>query len=97
MPEADYQAIRLSENRMAVIKSSDRPPIKTISAIVSSNRLLFPWRRIDRKEQIQLAIKKMMAKMVISSMIVFCDLSSSFSDVSTIKQIPSRLEEALRI
>ena len=36
-----------------------------------------------------------MATTVISSIIVFSDLSSSFSDVNTIKQIPTRLDEAL--
>ena len=53
--------------------------------------------RIDKKENIQLAINKMMAIMVISSIIVFSDLSSSFKEVNTIKHMPSKLEDAFKI
>jgi len=53
--------------------------------------------RIDKKENMQLAIKKMMATMVTSSIIVFSDLSSNFNEVSTIKHMPSKLEDAFKI
>ena len=53
--------------------------------------------RIDKKENIQLAIKKMMATMVTSSIIVFSDLSSNFNEVNTIKHMPSKLEDAFKI
>lgn len=38
-----------------------------------------------------------MATMVTSSIMVFSDLSSNFKEVSTIKQMPSKLEDAFKI
>ncbi len=45
----------------------------------------------------QLAIKKMIATTVISSMIVSFDLSRNRKEVRTIKQIPKRLDDAFKI
>ncbi|HTE10740.1 MAG TPA: hypothetical protein VK645_07215 [Chitinophagaceae bacterium] len=89
--------IIFSENSMVVKKSKESPPRKIISAICSKKTLFLLMPRIDKKENIQLAIKKMMATMVTSSIIVFSDLSSSFNEVSTIKHMPSKLEEAFKI
>jgi hypothetical protein len=59
--------------------------------------LVFIFPRIDRKERMQLSINNMMAHVVISSMIVWPDTLNNLRDVSTTKQSPSRLEDALRI
>jgi len=53
--------------------------------------------RSDKKDRIQLAIKRMMAPRVISSIIVLEVWFNSFREVSTIKHIPSRLEEAFKM
>lgn len=82
---------------MVVKKSKDNPPRKITSATCSKKALLRSLPRRDKKENIQLAINKMMATTVISSIIVFSDLSSNFKDVKTIKQIPSKLEDAFKI
>ena len=52
---------------------------------------------IDKKERMQLAIKKIVAATVRSSMTVLCAISSSFNDVRTTKQSPNKLEEAFRM
>jgi len=45
----------------------------------------------------QLSMNKRIAKVVISSIIVFPDTFNNLREVSTTKQIPNRLEEALRM
>jgi hypothetical protein len=42
-------------------------------------------------------MNKRIAKVVISSIIVFPDTFNNLREVSTTKQIPNRLEEALRM
>ena len=53
--------------------------------------------RIDRNENMQLAINKIMATTVISSIMVVSALFSNFKEVSTIKQMPNKLEDAFKI
>jgi len=89
--------IMFSENRIVVKKSNDRPPRKMISAMPSKKMLLLLMPRIDKKEKMQLAINRMMATTVISSMMDVSDLLSTFNEVSTIKQIPTKLDEAFKI
>jgi len=86
-----------SENRIVVKKSNDRPPRKMTSAIRSKKMLLLLMPRIDKKENMQLAINRIMATTVISSMMDVSDLLSTFREVSTIKQIPTKLDEAFKI
>jgi hypothetical protein len=62
-----------------------------------SNFLLFIFPLIDKKERMQLAIKRIMAIVVNSSIIVFCAMLSSFKEVNTTKQSPSKLEDAFNI
>src|SRR5262245_24272582 len=87
----------LKENNIVVIKSKDSPHRNITSATCSSNSLFLFSRRIDKNDRKQLAIKSMIAANVISSTMVFWDLPRTFKDVSTIKQRPSRLEDALRM
>ena len=82
----------LNENRRVVTKSNERPARKIISATLSNISLFLFSRRMDKNESMQLAINKTMAATVISSMIVFSDLSSSFNEARTIKQMPSKFE-----
>jgi len=55
------------------------------------------FNRMERNEKIQLAIKNTVATETISSTIVASDSLKSFSEVSRIKHIPSRLLDAFRI
>jgi len=87
----------LNEKSRVVKKSRERPPRKIISATCSNNVLLLLTPRIDKKDNIQLAINRMMATTVTSSIIVVSDLLSNFKEVSTIKQMPNRLDDAFRI
>jgi len=52
---------------------------------------------MDKKERMQLAMNKMMATVVNSSMIVLPEMFNSLSEVSTTKQSPSKLEEAFNM
>ena len=89
--------MKLRENRIDVINNKERPARKIISAILSYNSLFPILSRIERKERIQLAINNMMDKSVISSIIVFAEIFKIFNEVSTMKQIPRRLEDAFKI
>jgi len=52
---------------------------------------------MERKESRQLVMKSTTAPAVISSINVFCEILNSFREVSNIKQIPNRLDEAFNI
>ena len=67
------------------------------SATRSKKTLFLLMPRIDKNENIQLAINSIIATTVISSMTDVADLLSTFNEVSTIKQIPSKLEDAFKI
>jgi len=63
-----------------------------------SNALaLLPNLLNERNEKQQLDIKKIIAATANSSIIVPFDLPNSFKEVKTTKQIPSRVDETLRI
>ena len=87
----------MKEKSNVVINKSDNPARKKKSAIFSSLPLFLIEPLIDKKERIQLAINKMMANVVNSSMIVLPDMFNSLRDVSTTKQSPSKFEEAFNI
>jgi hypothetical protein len=52
---------------------------------------------MERKDNIQLDIKKTIAAVVVSSIAVFCEMFSNFRDVSTTKQSPNKFEDAFRM
>ena len=87
----------LNENRRVVTNSNINPPRKKKSAILSNNSDCLLFFLIERKERMQLVINKMMAHTVTSSTIVFSDLFNIFSEVKTIKQMPSRFDDAFRM
>ncbi len=87
----------LNEKRIVVTNNNVSPQRKIISAIRSSNTDRYDCERIDKNERIQLAINRMIATTVNSSIIVFSDLSSNFKEVRTIKQMPNKFEEAFNI
>jgi len=87
----------LKVNSRVVSSSMPRPPRKRISATFSQTFALGEDPLISIKEKIQLAMNRTVVAVVISSMNVTCDILRSFSDVSTTKHKPRRLEEALRI
>ncbi|MEO8664918.1 MAG: hypothetical protein ABI462_05420 [Ignavibacteria bacterium] len=80
--------------KKVIVKTKSKAIKKIISAILSylepSNSLLV---RIDRKEKMLLAVKKIDAIPVSSSIIVISLYFEILSDVRTIRQNPSRLDE----
>ena len=82
---------------MVVTKSSDKPDRNRISAIFSQVRDFLKLPRMLIKDKMQLAMNKVVVTTVSSSINVACDNFISFSEVSTIKHSPRRLDEALRI
>ena len=80
--------------RRVVVKSNNNPARKIKSAIFSYQSLLLVTDLMDKNEKTQLAINKMMATSVISSIIVFFETLKSLSEVRRIKQMPNKLEEA---
>lgn len=79
------------------MNSSAKPARKKISATFSSLLLFLIEPLMDKKERIQLAMNRMMANVVSSSMIVLPLMFRSLSEVSTTKQSPSRLDDAFKI
>ncbi len=79
------------------MNSRKMPAIKIISATCSYRSLFFVRLRIERKEKSELAMNNKIATVAISSITVDFDTFSTFSEVSTMKQMPSRLEEAFNI
>jgi hypothetical protein len=91
------QPITLKTIKMAVIKTTNMPPIKNKSAIRSKGLPLFILPRIERNERIQLSIKKKIATISVLSIIVRCDNFKNLRDVSTTKHNPNKLEDAFNI
>ncbi len=89
--------IILNEKRIVVINRTNNPVRKIKSAAFSIVWLYFDCFRIDKKDKRQLAIKRIMATKVISSMIVFSDFPNTLSEVKTRKQIPNRLEDVFKM
>lgn len=86
----------LNENSRVVMNNNDNPARKKISAIFSSLPLFLIEPLIDKKERIQAAMNSMMAMVVSSSMMVLPAIFNNFSEVSTTKHSPSKLEDAFR-
>ena len=81
---------------ITVVKSAVSPIKKIISAIRSYSKLFSFNVLMEKKEKIQLAIKKMVAIAAMSSIIVVADNFRIFREVITIKQIPKRLLAAFK-
>jgi hypothetical protein len=82
---------------MAVTKTTSMPPINKRSAINSKRPPLFILPRMERKERIQLSIKKKIATVSVLSIIVRCDNFKNLRDVSTTKHNPNKFEDAFKI
>jgi hypothetical protein len=80
-----FQAIILKENSRVVTNKSDNPARKNTSAIFSSLPLFLMDPLMDKKERMQLVIKKMIASVVNSSISVLPAMLNNLSDVSTTK------------
>ena len=89
--------ITLNAKRMEVINRTHSPAKKIISAAFSSFLLRSDCPRIERKERMQLNIKRIMAAKVISSIIDCSDFPSSLIDVRIRKQMPSKLDDVFKI
>ena len=87
----------LNEKSKVVTNNSDNPARKNISATFSSLLLFLIDPLMDKKERIQLVIKKIMASVVNSSISVLPAMFNNLSEVSTTKQSPSKLEDAFKI
>jgi hypothetical protein len=81
-----------------MIKTSDIPAIKILSAIFSylTERLSLEV-RIDKNEKKQLAVKRTQAIPVNSSIFDVSLIAEILSEVKTIRQKPNKLEEVLRM
>ncbi len=87
----------MKEKSKVVTNNSDNPARKNISATFSSLPLFLIDPLMDKKERIQLVIKKMMASVVNSSISVLPAIFNNLSDVSTTKQSPNKLDDAFKI
>ncbi len=83
--------------RSVVTKSKERPIRKMMSATFSKRSLESVLLRIERNESTLLAINKINATEVISSITVFPFRFNTFSEVITMKQSPSKFDEAFKI
>ena len=87
----------LNVTNMVIINKEKSPSRKIISAVFSK-RSLFPFLLLmDRNESTLLNINIKMATAVNSSISVLPSRFNNFSEVRTIKQIPSRLEDVVRM
>jgi hypothetical protein len=93
----ECQAIILNEKRTVVINKSDNPARKNISAMFSNLPLCLMVPLIDKKERTQLVINRIIANVIISSIIVLPDMFNNLSEVNTTKQSPNKFEEAFKI
>jgi hypothetical protein len=98
LSESFYQKINEKAIINVTIKTNSKATIKILSAIFSNliSNCSFDV-RIDKKENMQLAINKIHATPVISSIL---DTSPNFeilSEVNTTRQNPNKLEDVLRI
>lgn len=82
---------------IAVTKRRINPERKTKSAISSKRKFIRFFERIEIKDRILLAMKKIKANEAASSMIVDSFKLRTWIEVITIKQSPSRLDEAFKI
>jgi hypothetical protein len=87
----------LNDNSNVVINNNDNPARKKTSAIFSNLPLFLIEPLIDKKERMQLAMNRIMAPVVNSSIIVLPDMFRSFREVSTTKQSPNKLDDAFNI
>jgi alpha-D-ribose 1-methylphosphonate 5-triphosphate synthase subunit PhnI len=83
--------------RRVVVKSKNKPARKMKSAIFSYHSRLLVFDLRDKNENTQLAINRIIATNVISSMIVFFEMSNNLREVKRMKQMPNKLEEAERM
>ena len=90
-----YHLITLNVNKSAIPKRKNSPTRKIMSAMRSYRSPLFVLLLIAKKESMLLAIKSIIATAVSSSIIVLSPCFRIFRDVSTIKQRPNKLEDAL--
>jgi hypothetical protein len=91
------QLIILNAISIVVINNRIRPIKKIMSAKFSYRAPNLFVLRMERKERMLLVINISMASAVISSIIVVSCSFSTFSEVSTRKQNPSRFDEVLSI
>jgi hypothetical protein len=82
---------------MVMINKEKSPRRKMISAVFSNRSLFEALLFSARKENKLLAINMKMAAAVNSSMRVLPVRFNTFSEVSTTKQIPNKVEEAFRM
>ena len=82
---------------IVVPKRQNKPTRKHISAIFSNLSPILDLLRIAKKERILLIINKIIAAVVNSSTMVSDWSFNKRSEVRTIKQIPSKLDDVLRI
>jgi hypothetical protein len=87
----------LKENRIIVTNKDPSPVRKMMSATFSNISDLLKLFLIDIKERMQLDIKRIVVPAVISSIMVSSESFRILREVSTTKQRPKRLEDALRI
>ena len=90
--------ITLNVINIVVPKRQSKPTRKHISATFSKRSLILLFLlRIAKKERILLIMNKIIAAVVNSSTMVSDWSFNKRSDVRTIKQIPSKLDDVLRI
>ena len=82
---------------IVVPNRQNKPTRKLISAIFSSLSPALVLLRRAKKERILLIINKIIAAVVNSSITVSAWSFNNLSEVNTIKQIPSRLDDVLRM
>jgi hypothetical protein len=87
----------LKENNSVVTNKSEMPARNKKSAIGSNLLSIFIFPLIDKKERMQLDINSIIATVVNSSIKDFLEIFKTFKDVKTIKQIPSKFDEAFKI
>ncbi|MCX3263407.1 hypothetical protein [Pedobacter agri] len=83
--------------KIVATKRIINPDKNTKSAIFSSFWLLFLSLRMEMKDKIQLVIKHITAATANSSIRESSTRFSFFKDVSTMKHIPSKLADVLKI
>lgn len=89
--------MRLKAIKMVATNKTTKPDKNTKSAICSNRLLIDLSRRIAMKERMQLVIKSITAATANSSISDPSVRANFFKEVNTMKQIPSRFAEVLRI
>ncbi len=80
-----------------VMTKSKNKPIKNIISATNSSRVSSFLLRIDKKDRIQLTIKRTIATAVNSSIMVSADWSFIFIEVNTTKHNPNIVADVLSI